>query len=901
MGEQESEKVKKHICLGLLAHVDAGKTTLSESLLFESGALRERGRVDKGDAFLDTYAVEKERGITVFSKQAMLRGEEADVILMDTPGHVDFSAEMERTLQVLDGAVLVLSAVEGIQAHTRTLWKLLQRYDIPVMIFVNKMDRLENAEKKAELLSQLQGELSDGCVDFSKEEKGTKAFYEQIAMCGEAALELYLETGRVPEEMTGKLVRERRLFPCYFGSALHGEGVGALLRDLCIVQRREEYPREFGARVYKISRDEQGKRLTWLKVTGGKLTVRDVLSVETTEGTWEEKVSQIRLYSGAKYETASEIGAGCVAAVTGPEHTSAGVGLGREQGVLQPLLEPVLSYEMILEEGCDLVKALPLLRQLEEEEPELHFALDEEGKKLQLRLMGEIQLQILQRQIRERFGLEVSFGPGNIVYKETIAGAVEGVGHFEPLRHYAEVHLLLEPGDAGSGMQYASGCSEDVLDRNWQRLVLTHLREREHRGVLTGAALTDVKVTLMSGKAHTKHTEGGDFRQATYRAVRQGLMQTESVLLEPYYDFALEVPVGLTGRAMTDLDMLCAKAFQPQMAGEMTIIRGSAPAVCLQSYQKEVTAYTKGLGRLSCTLKGYGPCHNTEEVLAQKDYDPERDVRNPSSSVFCAHGAGFVVPWDEVRNYMHLPSILAKGEELSDGEILRRASEAGCGMQALTIGTEEIDAILNKTAYANRRDSPVSRKGISAKRRQAQRENASLPSRSRTYQPQVKKPEYLLVDGYNIIFAWKELKELAEVNLDGARGRLLDILCNYQGIRGSELIAVFDAYRLEGHAEEMADYHNIHVVYTKEAETADRFIEKFAHEHASHYQISVATSDGLEQIIIRGAGCHLISARELEAEIGRANAHILREYEAKQESGRVYLGDMEFKPFFPSQ
>lgn len=892
MGEQEPKKAKKTICAGLLAHVDAGKTTLSESLLFERGVLRERGRVDKGDAFLDTYAVEKERGITVFSKQAVLKGEETDIILMDTPGHVDFSAEMERTLQVLDGAVLVLSGVEGIQAHTRTLWKLLLKYDIPVMIFINKMDRWENTKDRAELLAELQEAFGDGCVDFSEKVKGTEPFYENIAMCREAALELYLETGRVSEEMTANLIRERKLFPCYFGSALNGDGVRELLTDMDKYWGRQEYPCEFGARVYKISRDEQGKRLTWLKVTGGKLAVRDILSVETEDGTWEEKVSQIRLYSGAKYETPSEIGAGCVAAVTGPEHTFAGAGLGREQGILQPLLEPVLSYELILEEGYDLIKALPLLRQLEEEEPELHFEWDEEGKKLQLRLMGEIQLQILQRQIKERFGLEASFGPGNIVYKETIAGSVEGVGHFEPLRHYAEVHLLLEPGEAGSGMQYASGCSEDVLDRNWQRLVLTHLREREHRGVLTGAALTDVKVTLMSGKAHTKHTEGGDFRQATYRAVRQGLMQAESVLLEPYYDFVLEVPAELTGRAMTDLDMLDAKAFQPEMEGSMTRIRGSAPAVCLQSYQKEVAAYTKGLGRLSCTLKGYGPCHNTGEVLAEKGYDPERDVRNPSSSVFCAHGAGFVVPWDEAGEYMHLPSILEKEQELTDGEIRRQAEKASRSGQALTIGTEEIDAILNKTAYANRRDSSLSRKGIPAKRPRAEKENASVPPRARTYRPQEKKPEYLLVDGYNIIFAWKELKELAAVNLDGARGRLLDILCNYQGIRGCELIAVFDAYRLEGHAEEMAEYHNIHVVYTKEAETADRFIEKFAHEHASRYQISVATSDGLEQIIIRGAGCGLISARELEEEIRRANAHVLQEYEDKKENGRVYLGDL---------
>ncbi len=876
----------KALILGILAHVDAGKTTLSESLLFENGALRERGRVDKGEAFLDTYAVEKERGITVFSKQAVLKGTDLDIVLVDTPGHVDFSAEMERTLQILDGAVLVLSAADGVQAHTRTLWRLLASYNIPVFFFINKMDRYEG-EKEA-LLSALQEELGEGCVDFSEGRRGTEPFYDNIAMCEEAALELFLQSGRVSDEKIREMIRRRLLFPCYFGCALDGKGVADFLCGIRHYLKPPAFPGAFGARVYKIGRDEQGRRLTYLKITGGKLSVKDQIVTQTENGPVKEKVDQIRLYSGAGYELLQELEAGWVAAVTGPEHTFAGEGLGSEQGTWLPLLEPVLSYEMILEEGCDPVKALPWLRQIEEEEPELHILWDEETRKLQLKLMGEIQLQILTRRIRERFGIGVSFGPGRIVYKETIANRVEGVGHFEPLRHYAEVHLLLEPGEAGSGMQFVSACSEDVLDRNWQRLVLTHLREKEHRGVLTGAGLTDIKVTLVSGKAHLKHTEGGDFRQATYRAIRQGLMQADSVLLEPYYEFLLEVPDTMVGRAMTDLDRLSAVSCQPELENGTALIRGSAPAVCLQAYQAEVTAYTKGLGHLSCTMKGYGPCHNAEEVLAASRYDPERDMRNPSSSVFCVHGAGFTVPWDEVPDYMHLPSIFKTEREKTDQEIRRQAEKERKREHELSIGTEEIDAILEKTAYANRKDRPVNRKGISARRRQQENETSG----TRIYKPQEKKPEYLLVDGYNIIFAWEELKALAEVNLDGARGRLLDILCNYQGIRGCELIAVFDAYRLSGHQEETVSYHNIRVVYTREAETADRFIEKFAHENASRYQISVATSDGLEQIIIRGAGCLLISARELQEEIRRAGRQLLQDYETRQESGRTYLSDL---------
>lgn len=877
----------KPLILGMLAHVDAGKTTLSEALLHKSGKLKKAGRVDKGDAFLDTYALEKQRGITIFSKQAIFPYQDMEITLMDTPGHVDFSAEMERILQVLDGAVLVLGGADGIQAHTRTLWKLLQQYGIPVFLFVNKMD--QPVSDKMTLMSEIKKGLDEGCVDFTEEGRKEDGFLENIAMCEERVLEQYLETGTVEEETIAALVSARKLFPCYFGSALKEEGIEALLDGIRQYLKPPVYPDVFGARVYKIAEDKQGNRLTYLKVTGGRLAVKDVFKVQTQEGERSEKVNQIRRYSGDRYETVQEITAGMTAAVTGPEHTFAGQGLGMETGTNLPLLEPVLSYQMFLPGDCDPVRVLPMVRRLAEEEPELHIVWDEAHQEIQVKLMGEVQIQILQHLMKERFGLEVSFGPGRIVYRETIASAVEGVGHFEPLRHYAEVHLLLEPGAAGSGLVFETDCSEDMLDRNWQRLVLTHLREKAHRGVLTGSVITDMKITLKSGKAHVKHTEGGDFRQATYRAVRQGLMQAKSILLEPYYDFILEVPDTMTGRAMTDLERLHAAAFQPEMKDGMAVLRGSAPVSCMQAYQKEVLSYTKGQGRLTCTLKGYAPCHNTEEVMAKRQYDPESDVRNPSASVFCAHGAGFVVPWDEVHEYMHLPSILSESRELTDAEIRQAARREKKELTDMVIGTDEIDAILHKTAYANRKERFMPHKGISGRQKKA---DGAVPAQTRVYRMQEKKPEYLLVDGYNVIFAWDELKELAAVNLGGARGRLLDILCNYQGIRGCELIVVFDAYRLEGHAEETMAYHNIHVVYTKEAETADQFIEKFAHENGKKYQVSVATSDGLEQIIIRGAGCHLISARELEEEIRRAGESVLAAYREKQEKGKTFLSDV---------
>lgn len=869
----------KHLVIGTVAHVDAGKTTLTEALLFESGQLRKAGRVDKGDAFLDTDALEKERGITIFSKQARFSYENSRITLVDTPGHVDFSAEMERALWVLDAALLVISSADGITGHTRTVWHLLEQYHIPTVLFINKMDQPQADKKK--LLEEIKRELGEGCVAFGNQNTALQTeeeMLESIAMCEESVLEEFLETGTIADTEIIRLIKERKLFPCYFGSALKQEGIAELLDGIDRYIRPSDYGTAFGARVYKIARDEQGIRLTYMKITGGCLKVKEALKIETKEETFTEKVNQIRLYSGSKYELAGEAQAGCICAVTGLEHTFPGQGLGCEAQTTQPLLEPVLAYQLLLPKDADAGRELPRLFALAEELPELQLSWEEEKREILVRLMGEVQIQVLQRTIADRLGLAVSFGPGTIVYKETIADTVEGVGHFEPLRHYAEVHLILEPLPRGSGMQFESRCSEDELERNWQRLVLTHLKERQHRGVLTGSVITDMKITLAAGRAHLKHTEGGDFRQAVYRGVRQGLMQAESILLEPYYEFCLEVPDTMIGRAMTDLDRMCAVKGTPHIYDGKAVLTGSAPVSLMQGYQKDVISYTKGKGQLTCTVKGYDVCHNPEEVIEKVGYECERDVKNPSGSVFCAHGAGFVVPWDEVPDYMHLPSVMEKQKTLSEEEIMEHARGRIPGRKQkdeMTIGTDEIDAILQKTFYANQKSVCLPHKGISGKK--TKREN--IAAEVFEYRPQEKKPEYLLVDGYNIIFAWEELKALAERNLDGARGRLLDILCNYQGARGCELIAVFDAYRLEGHPEETLDYHNIHVVYTREAETADRYIERFAHENARKYRISVATSDGLEQIIIRGEGCMLISARELEEEVRRAGQQILEAYE----------------------
>lgn len=855
------------IVVGILAHVDAGKTTLSEGMLYTSGAIRTMGRVDNRDAFLDTYALERERGITIFSKQAVFPLGTTQVTLLDTPGHVDFSPEMERTLQVLDYAILVISGADGVQGHTRTLWNLLRRYEIPTFVFVNKMD--QKGTDAEVLLQELKNVLEEGCVDFST--KRDVHFYEEAAVCSEDALEEFLETGRLKKETLQELFLERQLFPCFFGSALRLEGVKEFVEQMQELIKVPAYSETFGAKVFKIARDEAGNRLTYLKITGGSLKVKAVI-----EG---QKVNQIRIYSGEKYEAFNEAKAGSICAVTGLSDTYPGEGLGAEQGTYLPVLEPVLNYQVIPTEGDDPILLLPKLRELEEEEPQLHIVWEEALQEIHVQLMGEVQLEVLKTLIYERFGVEVEFGQGNILYKETIQNTVEGVGHFEPLRHYAEVHLLLEPGEPGSGVQCMSVCSEDLLDRNWQRLILTHLMETEHRGVLTGAPITDIRITLVSGKAHLKHTEGGDFRQAVYRAVRQGLKQADSVLLEPYYEYRLELPSENVGRAMTDIERMHGTFGLPQTEADRTILTGTAPVSTMRDYQKEVHAYTRGNGTLQCTLKGYAPCHNTEEVLAATGYDSERDTLHPTGSVFCAHGAGFLVPWYEVKEYMHLPSIMQ--EKPSDSSEEKQTAYRVSKETDAWIDTEEVDRIIAQSVGANKKQKTLPKKKVPE----------YYKSTSKPKKQEVRE-EYLLVDGYNVIFAWEDLKDLAQVSIDGARGKLLDVLCDYQGMKKCNLIVVFDAYRVQGHKTEISTYHNIHVVFTKEAETADQYIEKFAHENGKKYNVTVATSDGLEQIIIRGQGCQLLSARELKDEIERTKKTLFEEHPQESKKLSLSLKDM---------
>lgn len=906
MGEQKPEKMKKHICAGLLAHVDAGKTTLSEGILYQTGTIRKLGRVDNRDAYLDTYALERARGITIFSKQAQLTLGDVEVTLLDTPGHVDFSAEMERTLQVLDCAILVVSGADGVQGHTETLWRLLKRYEIPTFLFVNKMD--QPGTDRQLLLEDIHSHLDESCIDFSLMDEGEEIL-ETLAMCDEQALEEYLETGRIPDREICRMVRERKVFPCYFGSALKLQGVEELLKGLECWMTPPAYGKEFGAKVYKISRDDQGNRLTHLKITGGTLKVKEVIAVPGMEE--GEKVNQIRVYSGAKAEMVSEAEAGMICAVTGLTETKPGQGLGAESESELPLLEPVLTYRVNLPEDCDVHKMLQCLRQLEEEEPQLHVVWNETLGELHVQVMGQVQMEVLKSLAEERFGVDISFDAGNIVYKETIADPVEGVGHFEPLRHYAEVHLLLEPAEPGSGLQFGTSCSEDVLDRNWQRLILTHLEEKRHVGVLCGGEITDMRITLIAGRAHQKHTEGGDFRQATYRAVRQGLREAGCRLLEPYYDFRLEVPQENAGRAMADLDRMQGTFEPPVQEGDRMILSGSAPVALMRDYQKEVISYTRGRGRLLCTLKGYFPCHNEEEVVAACGYDPEADLENPTGSVFCAHGAGFVVPWYEVKDYMQVESPLKVSEKvLEDGEnkeTIRKPLGAGAGMasarnsegasRSFGADEKELEAIFTRTYGEKRRRLP----GESGPRLvtfdpKKQGEASYGPDRIRSHgnpgymkKQQEPEEEYLLVDGYNILYAWEDMRELMQVTLDGARHRLMDILCNYQGYKKCRLIVVFDAYKVPGGVGSAQDYHNIHVVYTKEAETADQYIEKFAHEMGRRYRVTVATSDGLEQLIIRGQGCILMSAADLREDIERVGRQIEEEQGRLPRPGKNYL------------
>ena len=906
----------KKLVIGILAHVDAGKTTLSEELLYLCGEIRKIGRVDHGDAFLDTYELEKERGITIFSKQALLKTENMEVTLLDTPGHVDFSAEMERTLQVLDYAILVINGMDGVQSHTMTLWRLLERYQIPTFLFVNKMDQ-QGTDHDA-LLNDLKQHLHENCVDFGRTQDTDYGMYEltpeqleNIAVCEEDLLETYLETDIVEDRDIVRLIVQRKIFPCYFGSALKEKGVKDFWNGVQKYTAEPKRPTEFGAKVFKIARDEQGNRLTYMKITGGSLKVKTLLSSNSNgqslpgrkaeEAAWEEKADQIRLYSGAKYELTSEAEAGTVCAVTGLTRTYPGEGLGIEQESELPILEPVLNYQIILPDDCDPHQMLQKLRQLEEEEPQLHILWDSQFSEIHAQLMGEVQIEILKKLIWDRFHVAVEFGAGSIVYKETVAEPVEGVGHFEPLRHYAEVHLLIEPGEPGSGCQFFTACSEDVLARNWQRLILTHLEEKEHIGVLTGSPLTDVQITILTGRAHAKHTEGGDFRQATYRAVRQGLRKARNILLEPYYEFRLEVPAEMIGRAMSDVQKMQGTFDAPEVEGETAILKGTAAVAQMRDYQKEVVSYTHGTGKLFCSLKGYAPCKNQDEVVQNIGYDPEADLENPTGSVFCAHGAGFVVPWDQVEAYMHLQSGVDMDELDSESwyEDVESAQNPGTAVDNANISRnisgkngkfsysgsyeeeEELQAIFERTFGPMKRDRTAFQKKTVHSSTPATRYRAGKP----------RQEEYLLVDGYNIIFSWEELNELAKENIHAACDKLMDILSNYQGYRKCTLILVFDAYKVEGHVEEIITYHNIYVVYTKEAETADQYIEKTVHRIGRQYQVTVATSDGLEQVIIMGQGAHRISAQGLKKEIEDTEKTAREEWHQRRQSSKTYLFD----------
>ena len=866
----------RKLVIGILAHVDAGKTTLSEGMLYISGKIRKLGRVDKRDAYLDTNELERARGITIFSKQAVFEVGNTEITLLDTPGHVDFSAEMERTLQVLDYAILVISGADGVQGHTQTLWRLLDVYKIPVFLFVNKMDQL--GADKEKLLEELKKILDDGCIEFGNND--TEDFYDQLAMCDETVMESYLETGRIDTSQIARLIKERKVFPCFFGSALKLEEVETFLTSIVKYAQTPTYPEAFGAKIFKIARDEQGNRLTYMKVTGGKLKVRDAL----TNGEWEEKVNQIRIYSGEKYEVVDEVEAGTVCAVTGLSQTRPGEGLGIESASRGPLLEPVLTYQIVLPKDCDPRAMLPKLREIEEEEPELRIVWNEELQEIQVQIMGEVQLEILQSIIKDRLGIDVTFDSGSVLYKETIANTVEGVGHFEPLRHYAEVHLLLEPGERGSGLEFALNCSEEVLEKSWQNLILTHLKEKGHKGVLTGSPITDIKITLVSGRAHKQHTQGGDFREATYRAVRQGLKEAESILLEPYYTFRLEIPEKMVGRAMTDIEQMHGTYEILEAKDGWTVLGGSAPVVNMRNYHAKVAAYTKGEGRLFCTLKGYEPCHNSEEVIESIGYDSEKDKENPTGSIFCKHGAGFSVSWDKVKDYMHVESYLEqRKKESSEGVVTSKAKTR----EEEWISLEEVDKIIRRTYYANQ-----GKKSSWKKRRSALESYYRPRNITPNQEPKEEfKEEYLLVDGYNIIFAWSDLKEIAQENMDAARIKLLEVLSNYQGIRKCKIIVVFDAYRVKGHREEVLTYNNIYIVYTREAQTADHYIEKFVHDYHKKYQITVATSDALEQIIIMGKGARLLSANELKEEVQRANEVALQAYQEKHRIQPNYLMD----------
>ncbi len=847
----------KRLTLGILAHVDSGKTTLSEGMLYASGTLRRLGRVDHGDSFLDTHSLEKARGITIFSKQAQLAYGECDITLLDTPGHVDFSAEAERVLSVLDYALLVVSGSEGVQPHTETLFRLLERYGVPVFVFINKMDI--SHLRRAELMKSLSA-LGDGFIDFSSD-ASPAAFYDGLALCGEDMLEQYLSTESISLPAIQSAIVNRRVFPCFFGSALKLEGIAELLEGLEKYTVEPRRGAEFGARVFKIADDPQGARLTYMKITGGCLRVKDTLNGDG----WMEKADQIRLYSGAKYQAAEEAPAGTVCAVTGLSHTRPGDGLGAEAHSPAPVLEPVLCYRAVLPQEVEAHRTLLALRKLEEGDPALHILWNEQLHEIRVQLMGEVQLEVMQNLLKERFGLDIGFDMGSILYKETIAAPVEGVGHYEPLRHYAEVHLIMRPLEPGSGLVFSSDCRDDELDRSWQRLILTHLQEKTHIGVLTGSPITDMSIALSSGRAHLKHTEGGDFRQATYRAVRQGLMQAESRLLEPWYSFRLQLPRECIGRAMNDLQGMGARLDPPEQRQEDAILSGEAPVAGMQGYPATLNGYTKGRGRLYCNGTKYLPCHNSAEVIAAAGYDPESDTDNPSDSVFCTHGAGHSVKWNKVFDNMHLPSLLKPRSEPVREQTMQRLSASD---------EEELRRIYER-AYG-----PIKSTSLSAFR------PSLRPAKGSRFAPEPAGPEYLLVDGYNIIFAWDELAKAAKDDMDLARSRLINLMCSYKGLHSCEVILVFDAYKIKGNTGSVEKINNINVVYTKEAETADSYIERATHELSKNYRVQVATSDRMEQLIIIGNGAMRISAEAFKKEVDRTEAAMRELMSQKAKSGQ---------------
>ena len=892
----------KNIVAGILAHVDSGKTTLSEAMLYQAGQIRKLGRVDHQDTYLDTDSQEKDRGITIFSKQAELAYADMHIALLDTPGHVDFGTEMERTLQVLDYVVLVINGMDGVQSHTETLWKLLERYGIPVFIFVNKMDM--TGYDRDYLMDNIRHRLSDGCVDFLCEDSG-----EQIAMCDEAMLEHFLETGANDEQDVVNAIAGRKLFPCYFGSALKNEGVSELLDGMNRYVVEPVRGEEFGARVFKIGRDDKGERLTYMKVTGGVLKLKDVLTLRNSQGEEShEKVNQIRVYSGAKYDMVTQVPAGCVCAVPGLVNTYGRQGIGACPDGELPSLEPVLSYKVMYPTDVDAVTMVSKLRLLEEEDPQLQVQWNETAGEIYIKVMGQVQLEVVAQMVRDRFGIAITYGQGRISYKETIAAPVMGVGHFEPLRHYAEVHLLLEPMENGSGMCFDSICSEDVLDKNWQRLILTHLQEREFRGVLTGSPITDMKISITAGRAHQKHTEGGDFRQATYRAVRQGLMMAESVLLEPVYAFKIEVPQEYAGRVLADIVKMSGTMDGQEISGETTVITGHAPVYTMREYYSELTAFSRGTGRLQVDIDGYQPCHNTEEVLAERHYDPELDRFNPSSSVFCAHGAGYLVDWYDVYGNMHVkedPGFEISGQlgYTEDGYAMDiPVNRPGKSVSEMSITDEELSEIFARTFGGDYKDKDVALNGRFRRTTSEYKVNGQYnKSQSRDRQPgngplvgsrpadrgiatpgafkrRKNGEDYVIVDGYNVIFAWDTLRELSEHNIDSARGKLMDILSNYQGYMNCKLIVVFDGYKVKDNKGERFPYDDIEVVYTKEGETADAHIEKLTHELARKHKVTVVTSDGLEQIVTMGQGAIRMSSRDFKAEVERVNEHLRENY-----------------------